>query len=160
MAKNKKDRQADDATAPEIASENEGPAPSSSILEPRKPMRLASALAVCTGGWLIPGMSHVVLGRWGRGIVFTVSVLTMFVLGILMKGRLYDITPDQPLHIFAFLADAGIGIPYLIAQRMGYGIGVLSNPNYDYGSTYLWVSGLLNYLIVLDAFDISQGRKP
>jgi hypothetical protein len=125
-----------------------------------KPMRLASALAVCASGWLLPGASHVVLGRWGRGLIFAASVVTMFVFGLIMQGRLYDITPEQPLHIFAFVADVGIGLPYIIAQQFGYGIGVLSNPNYDYGSTFLWVAGLLNYLIVLDAFDISQGRKP
>ncbi len=69
-------------------------------------------------------------------------------------------TPEQPLHIFAFLANIGIGLPYVIAQRMGFGAGLLSSPTYDYGNTYLWVAGLLNYLIVLDGFDIAQGRKP
>jgi hypothetical protein len=84
----------------------------------------------------------------------------MFGLGLAMQGRLYDIRPEQPLHIFAFVANVGVGIPYLVAQRLGLGMGILTNPSYDYGSTYLWVSGLLNYLIVLDAFDIAQGRKP
>ena len=126
----------------------------------REPMPMVAALAICITGWLIPGISHIVLGRWGRGLVFTVSVMTMFGLGLMMQGRLYDITPEVPLHVFAFVADIGAGLPYFLSQRLGYGVGVLSNPNYDYGSTYLWVAGLLNYLIVLDAFDISQGRKP
>ena len=129
-------------------------------LSVREPMPMVAALAICVTGWLIPGVSHIVLGRWGRGLVFTVSVMTMFLLGLMMQGRLYDITPEVPLHVFAFVADAGTGLPYILSQRLGYGVGVLSNPNYDYGSTYLWVAGLLNYLIVLDAFDISQGRKP
>ena len=51
-------------------------------------------------------------------------------------------------------------IPYMAAERLGYGVGVLSSPSYDYGNTYLWVAGLLNYLIVLDAFDVARGRKP
>jgi hypothetical protein len=125
-----------------------------------RPMKLATSLAICATGWLVPGVSHVVLGRWGRGLIFTASVLTMFGLGLVMQGRLYDFTTEQPLQVFAFIADVGVGVPYVLAQRLGYGLGVLSNPNYDYGSTFLWVSGLLNYLIVLDAFDISQGRKP
>ena len=129
-------------------------------LELRKPMPPARAIAVCAAGWLLPGVSHVVLGRWGRGIIFTLSVVTMFAFGILMQGRLYDFTPDQPLQIFAFMADVGVGLPYILAQRMGYGVGVLSSPSYDYGNTFLWVSGLLNYLSILDAVDISQGRKP
>jgi hypothetical protein len=36
----------------------------------------------------------------------------------------------------------------------------MTAPSYDYGTTYLWVCGLLNYLIILDVFDIAQGRKP
>ena len=133
----------------------------------REPMGMPIALAVCAGGWLLPGLSHVVLGRWRRGLTFTVCILTMFVLGIAMQGRLYTAAPDPTLpafglllHWLALVADAGVGIPYFVAERMGYGDGVLSSPNYDYGSAYLWVAGLLNYLIVLDAFDISQGRKP
>jgi hypothetical protein len=30
---------------------------------------------------------------------------------------------------------------------------------FDYGVAYLVVAGLLNALVVLDAYDISQGRK-
>jgi uncharacterized membrane protein YphA (DoxX/SURF4 family) len=107
------------------------------------PMGVGRAMAICVGGWLVPGASHLILGRWGRGVAFTASVLAMFVLGLAMQGRLYAVPPEQPLHLFAFVADAGVGLP-----------------NYDYGTTFLWVAGLLNYLIVLDAFDISRGRKP
>ncbi len=127
--------------------------------QPSKPLGMAATLGICATGWVFPGASHLVLGRWGRAIAFTLSVLTMFALGLAMQGRLYDVPPEEPLHIFAFVANAGVGIPYLIAQQLGLGVGLLSNPSYDYGSTYLWVSGLLNYLIVLDAFDIAQGRK-
>jgi hypothetical protein len=127
--------------------------------KPGKRLKMATTLGICATGWFFPGASHLFLGRWGRAIAFTVSVLTMFGLGLVMQGRLYDFAPEQPLHIFAFLANVGVGIPYLVAQQLGLGTGFLNNPSYDYGSTYLWVSGLLNYLIVLDAFDIAQGRK-
>jgi len=30
---------------------------------------------------------------------------------------------------------------------------------YEYGNTFLLVAGLLNYLVMLDAFDIAAGRK-
>jgi hypothetical protein len=126
--------------------------------EPRV-LSVAASVGVCILGWLVPGVSHVVLGRWGRGLIFAAAILTMFGLGLAMQGRLYDIPPEAPLHIFAFIANIGVGLPYAIARNMGLGIGVLSSPSYDYGSTYLWVAGLLNYLIVLDAFDVAQGRK-
>ncbi len=30
---------------------------------------------------------------------------------------------------------------------------------YEYGNTFLLIAGLLNYLTMLDAFDIAAGRK-
>jgi len=92
--------------------------------------------------------------------VFLVCVLLMFSLGLAMHGKLYDLQFDEPLQFFAFVANLGAGVLYWVAARMGYGLGTMTWPSYDYGTTYLWVSGLLNYLIVLDVFDIAQGRKP
>jgi hypothetical protein len=136
----------------------------SSIREPvtpvSQPMNTAATLAICSGGWLVPGLAHVLIGRWIRGLIFAVCVLAMFALGLAMKGKLYDADFKEPLHLFAFIANIGAGVPYLIAARLGLGIGTMTWPSYDYGTTYLWVCGLLNYLIVLDAYDIAQGRKP
>ena len=52
-----------------------------------------------------------------------------------------------------------MGIPYFIAKAMSLGKGVVTATTYEYGNTFLIVSGLLNMLVVLDAFDIAQGRK-
>ena len=124
------------------------------------PLNMVATLAVCSGGWLVPGLAHVLIGRWIRGIIFATCVLLMFALGIGMHGKLYDLEFDEPLHVFAFIANIGAGIPYWLAEHFNLGIGTMNWPSYDYGTTYLWVCGLLNYLIVLDAFDIAQGRKP
>ena len=124
------------------------------------PLNMAATLAVCLGGWLVPGLAHILIRRWLRGIIFAACVLLMFALGIGMHGKLYDLEFDEPLHIFAFIANIGAGVPYWLAQHFNLGIGTMNWPSYDYGTTYLWVCGLLNYLIVLDAFDIAQGRKP
>ena len=32
-------------------------------------------------------------------------------------------------------------------------------PTYEYGSTFLLTAGLMNILLILDAFDIASGRK-
>ena len=125
-----------------------------------KPMNVGPTLAICSGGWLVPGLAHILIGRWIRGLIFAACVLLMFVLGLAMHGKLYDLEFDEPLHVFAFIANIGAGVPYWIAARLGFGLGAMTWPSYDYGTTYLWVCGLLNYLIVLDAFDIARGRKP
>jgi len=141
------------------ANEQVEPAPESVPLQP-KPMNMAATLAICSGGWLIPGLAHILIGRWVRGVIFALCVLLMFALGLGMHGKLYDLEFDEPLHVFAFIANIGTGIPYWIAERFNWGTGIMTWPSYDYGTTYLWVCGLLNYLIILDAFDIAQGRKP
>jgi hypothetical protein len=125
-----------------------------------KRMSLGTTLAICSGGWLIPGLAHILIGRWVRGLIFAACVLLMFAFGLGMQGKLYGLEFDEPLHLFAFIANVGAGIPYWVAGRLDLGLGTMTWPSYDYGTTYLWVCGLLNYLIVLDAFDIAQGRKP
>ena len=93
--------------------------------------------------------------------MFAACVLLMFLLGLGMYGKLYDLGDvDQPLQIFAFFANIGVGLPYLYAVKTGLGIGTMTMRTFDYGTTFLWVAGLLNYLIILDAYDIAQGRKP
>jgi hypothetical protein len=126
----------------------------------RRPLNLLATLAICSGGWLIPGLSHMLLGKWIRGLIFAASVILMFVLGLGMHGKLFNLVFEEPLQIFAFIANVGVGAPYLLAERMNLGVGTMTATTYDYGTTYLWVAGLLNYLIILDAFDIAQGRKP
>jgi hypothetical protein len=125
-----------------------------------QPMNMTSTLAICAGGLLIPGLAHILTGRWIRGVILAVCVFAMFGLGLAMHGKLYDLEFDEPLHVFAFIANVGMGLPYWLAAHSDLGVGTMSWPSYDYGTTYLWVCGLLNYLVVLDAFDIAQGRKP
>jgi Family of unknown function (DUF6677) len=125
-----------------------------------RPMNTATTVVICAGGWLVPGLAHILIGRWIRGLIFAVCVLVMFSLGLAMHGKLYDLQFDEPLHVLAFVANIGTGIPYWIAMHLDLGGGTMNWPSYDYGTTYLWVCGLLNYLIILDAFDIAQGRKP
>ena len=124
------------------------------------PIPTAAALAICSGAWLVPGLGHVLLGRWIRGVIFTVCIVGMFLLGLGMNGKLYGLEFEIPLQVFALLANLGTGVLYFIAKYLGLGIGTMTAPSFDYGTTFLWVAGLLNMLIVLDVFDIAKGRKP
>ena len=83
----------------------------------------------------------------------------MFAFGLLLQGRIFSVDLTQPLVALAALADMGIGLPYFIARLLGYGAGNVLAVTYEYGNTFLIVAGLLNTLVVIDAFDISKGRK-
>ena len=83
----------------------------------------------------------------------------MFALGLALQGRIFPLEFSQPLVALAALANMGIGVPYLIARAMGYGSGNVIVVTYEYGNTFLIVAGLLNALVVIDAFDVAMGRK-
>ena len=106
----------------------------------------------------MPGLGHLWLGR-RKGLIFLVVLPAMFALGLFLEGRIFPVELSQPLVALAALANMGIGLPYIIARAMGYGAGTVIAVTYEYGNTFLIVSGLLNTLVVIDAFDISMGRK-
>ena len=83
----------------------------------------------------------------------------MFAVGVALKGRIFPFELTQPLVALAAVANLGVGLPYFIARAMGYGSGEVIAVTYEYGNTFLIVAGLLNALVVIDAFDISMGRK-
>jgi hypothetical protein len=113
---------------------------------------------ICAAAFLVPGLGHLWLGR-RKGLIFLVVLPLMFALGLFLQGRIFPIEFSQPLVALAALADIGIGLPYIIARAMRYGAGNVIAVTYEYGNTFLIVAGLLNTLVVIDAFDITMGRK-
>jgi hypothetical protein len=127
------------------------------------PQSNAVTTVACVGGFLVPGLGHLILKRWVRGALLLVSILLMFTAGLAMDGALYP--PPDPAALVSFntlgaLANAGTGVAYVVTLQSGLGKGVPTAQSFDYGWAYLIVAGLLNYLAVLDAFDIARGRKP
>lgn len=120
---------------------------------------LIRRVLACGLAWAVPGAGHLYLGRWQKGIVFLVTIPAMFGLGLLLHGRLFPFDWTQPLVLLAALADLGIGVLYLLARAAGVGAGLVTAPTYEYGNTFLIVAGLLNVLVVLDAWDVALGRK-
>jgi hypothetical protein len=114
---------------------------------------------ICAMAWAVPGGGHLWLGRWQKGFVFLVLLPLMFVIGLWLEGRLFPFELSQPLVALAAIADLGLGVPYLLAKVAGAGAGRVVAITYEYGNAFLIVAGLLNMLVVLDAFDIAQGRK-
>jgi hypothetical protein len=78
---------------------------------------------------------------------------------LLLQGRLFPFEPTQPLVLLAAFADLGNGLPYFLAKALGHGAGRVVAVTYEYGNAFAIVAGLLNMLVVLDAYDIAEGRK-
>lgn len=113
---------------------------------------------ICLAAWAVPGSGHLWLKR-RKGLVFLLALPMMFAIGIALQGRIFPLDVSQPLVALAAVADVGIGAPYFVARGLGYGAGRVVAVTYEYGNAFIIVAGLLNLLVVIDAFDIAVGRK-
>ncbi|HKR58224.1 MAG TPA: DUF6677 family protein [Pyrinomonadaceae bacterium] len=126
------------------------------------------AWAMGAVGWLIPGAGHLLQGHWLRALILGGAVWVCFVCGLMMGGHMFSIgNEDQGLSALLkvppMIANLGAGLLYLISWFFGVGFAddpqAAARATYEYGNTFLLIAGLLNYLGMLDAFDISAGRK-
>jgi hypothetical protein len=114
---------------------------------------------VCLAAWAWPGAAHLWLGRRQKAFVFMVVLPLMFLIGLLLHGRIFSFELGEPLVALAAVADVGVGLPWLAARLAGAGTGTVTAVTYEYGNCFLIVAGLLNFLVILDAFDVARGRK-
>ena len=127
---------------------------------PRAASEPGTLVLVCVTAWAIPGAGHLWLGRRQKAAVFFVALLAMFVSGLLLKGRLFPFEFSEPLVALAAFANAGMGLPWIAGADDGRGQGSRHRDQLrSHGNCFLIVAGLLNFLVVLDAFDIAVGRK-
>jgi len=111
--------------------------------------------------WLFPGLGHFYLSRRRSAVVYAVVVTVTFLLGLSFQGRLYTVEAGQPLSILATFAVAGTGLLNLAARVLSDNPGgAVLAVTYEYGCAYLLTAGLMNLLLMLDAWDIAVGRKP
>src|SRR4051812_50205641 len=94
--------------------------PSKQATTPIQPISTMSVVAPVLG-WLIPGAGHLIQKRWIRGFLLMGSVVTMFVLGILMQGRGYQTNGGGIFYIFGFVGDVGAGGVYIFSRFNDWG---------------------------------------
>src|SRR5204862_7689554 len=118
-----------------------------------------SLVLLCLAAWAIPGAGHLWQGRRAKGLVFLIALPLMFTIGLLIRGRLFPFDMSEPLVGLAPIENVGIGVAYFIAKALSAGAGDVRAVTYEYGNAYLIVAGLLNLLVVIDAYDVALGRK-
>jgi hypothetical protein len=115
--------------------------------------------------WAVPGLGHLLQKKWARGLLLGGVVWVMFVVGLLLGGHLFKVSgTDQGLsallQLLPMSANFGAGLLYVFCWLTNTGFAEnAQRMTYEYGNTFLLVAGLLNYLAMLDAFDIAAGRK-
>jgi Family of unknown function (DUF6677) len=151
------------------------------VAAPARERAPVAAVVPCVLALLTPGLGHFYLGKKGRAAVFFFVVLSAFSLGLASGGTASLIDPQQPLSYLATFDNLALG-PLDLVGRMATVGGLeyrlppeegnprrvalmnklrerVKHPTYEYGNTFLLTAGLMNILLILDAFDIAAGRK-
>jgi len=127
------------------------------------PMSTSSWLPALALGWLIPGAGHFLLRRQGRGILVFVCVTAMFLLGLMMRGPMFEPQGGDLLTMLiyygGFVAHIASGALYFVTVALGYNQPDVAGHVYDYGSKFLVGAGLLNILALVDVHEIGTGKK-
>jgi hypothetical protein len=122
-----------------------------------------SPLAACLLAYLIPGLGHLYLQRRTKGLVFMGAIGALFAIGVGMDARLaWPEGMGDPLAVLRSLAQIAVGLPYFLLRALDVGGSeiLIKSVTNEYGNTFTEVGGLLNILVMLDAYDVAVGRKP
>lgn len=133
--------------------------------------------------FLVPGLGHVYLGRHRKGLLAFVVLVGLFGWGVgISRGECVSLAADEDSgHRYAFVAQVGAGLPTALALLSTHSYQVktalgmkaqepdrVSNhfqdddyverlPKLDEGLLYTMIAGLLNLLLIYDAFLGSPG---
>lgn len=124
-----------------------------------------SAWLIGLAAWAVPGMGHLLQRRWLRALLLGSAVWGMFFTGLRLGGHLFAYSSKDPslsglIQLLPMSANIGAGLPYIFCWLTNTGFTEHAQlVTYEYGNTFLLVAGLLNYLAMLDAFDIAARRK-
>lgn len=131
--------------------------------------------------WLLPGSGHFYQGRKGKGALYSSTVLSLFIIGMVLSGgkAIYWSWTAEDWRL-QYICQFGMGLPALPALAQAYidPNGTKRHPDpdlrnfqkkpantalldewhratssgFDLGTLYTMVAGLLNILIVFDAY--------
>lgn len=121
---------------------------------PRSARYVAPALA-----WLFPGAGHLYLARRGKALVFFLVVAAMLAAGLLLDGKLYSPREGDMFAWFGSYACLGLGPVYFVLRALALGAGDAFSPWAEYGNRFVLTAGVMNLILMLDAFDLAVGRK-
>jgi hypothetical protein len=117
------------------------------------------APAIAFAAWIVPGLGHLFLDRWGRATLFLFATGGLALTGCLMRGAVFLPHSGDPFGTLGFLADAGSGVFYFLSRFLESAGPDLSRAAGDYGTRFLAAAGIVNLAGVADAYQIALGRR-
>ena len=114
-------------------------------------------------GWVVPGGGHFYLKRTGRAAMILACVVLMFLIGLMLRGPLFEPQSGDMLTMViyygGFFSHIATGALYFITVALGYNQPDVAGHVHDYGAKFLVGAGMLNILAMVDAYEIATGKK-
>ncbi len=114
---------------------------------------------IAVAAWIVPGLGHLAQRRWGRALIFFLSVGGLAISGYLLRGNVFSPRAGDPFSMLGFFADAGSGIFYFLSRFFEAAGPDVSRAAGDYGTRFIAAAGIVNLLSVFDAYEIALGRR-
>ncbi|MGC1687953.1 MAG: DUF6677 family protein [Candidatus Acidiferrales bacterium] len=126
--------------------------------------REISPIFVGVAAWLVPGLGHIILRRWARGIAFFAAIGGLTLMSFHLRGVVFSIFPPvdprvDPLAVLGAVGDAGTGMFYFLSHIFERSGPDISRAAGDYGTRLFAAAGVANFLCIIDACEIAIGRK-
>jgi uncharacterized protein DUF6677 len=114
---------------------------------------------IAVAAWIVPGLGHLLLRRWGRALIFFLSVGGLAISGYFLRGNVFPPRTGEAFGTLGFLADAGAGMFYFLSRFFEAAGPDVSRAAGDYGTRFIAAAGIVNLLSVFDAYEIALGRR-
>jgi len=111
-----------------------------------------SPVAALVLGWILPGAGHAYAGQRGKAVLFGVLITGLLVAGFAM-GRGTNLLPNE----WWFAPQLGAGGPAALLTPLSQYLAIRqpvdwASPVREIGTLYTAVAGLLNLLVMMDAY--------
>ena len=123
------------------------------------PPHIFPALLIAFVAWIVPGLGHAIMRRWGRGLIYFVAVGGLAVTGYLLRGNIFPSHASDFFGTLGFLADAGSGVFYYLSHFFEAAGPDVSRAAGDYGTRFIAAAGVVNFIAVCDAYEIATRRR-
>jgi hypothetical protein len=119
----------------------------------------AMGILAAIAGWVVPGLGHLVLRQWSKAVVYFLCVGGLACAGLAMRGGVFGADAADLFDRLGFFADLGAGIFYFLAHQIQSAGPDVAHATGDYGTRLFAAAGMLNFLTVLEAYDIGRGGE-
>lgn len=116
----------------------------------------ARALYQTLLAWLLPGLGHLVQGRYAKAAYFGALVLGMYGLGVWLGEGASVSAARFPYHVYG---QYGAGLPAFVASLLGAEPTGRTIDRLELGLVFTTVAGIMNVIVMIDVYEWRRLQK-